>query len=429
MQINCTECGRLINLPAKVPVGSPFRFTCPYCKTKNTAMIPVPETASNSQGSSEHSGSGGSQGSAEHSGGGGSQGSAEYPGSGGSQGSAEYPGGGGSQGSTEYPGSGSSQGSAEYPGSGSSQGSAEYPGSDNSQGSTEYPESGGSQGSTEYPGSDNSQGSAEYPESDNSQGSAEYPESDNSQRSAEYPESDNSQGSAEYPESDNSQGSAEYPESDNSQGSAESSGVDDYHEVESSDGNLAEAASNNENVLRFKSKLAAVESELAPNSFVAESLDIPSAQLMMSGSVDEKWKALVLYDDEDVATLIADKLDGIGFNSIVAANMRDAAKQLKFLEFSLVVIQENYQGSSLRGNHLLQALRPLAGSSRRSLVLVVISPEMGTMDEMITFALSLDLIVNSADIKTIDRLVASTIGRNRKFYSIFKESLEELGLD
>ena len=169
--------------------------------------------------------------------------------------------------------------------------------------------------------------------------------------------------------------------------------------------------------------------ESQPDSFTAEVLDVPSAQLIMSGSIDEKWKALVLYDDEDMATFIAGKLDGIGFNSIVAANMRDAAKQLKFLEFNLLVIQENYQGSSLRGNHLLQALRPLAGSSRRGLVLAVISPEMDTMDEMIAFALSLDLIVNVKDINSIDRLVANTIGRNKKFYNIFRESLEELGLD
>ena len=42
MQLECSNCQKSLNLPdAKLPVGKPFSFTCPYCRQKNSAFIPA----------------------------------------------------------------------------------------------------------------------------------------------------------------------------------------------------------------------------------------------------------------------------------------------------------------------------------------------------------------------------------------------------
>ena len=152
-------------------------------------------------------------------------------------------------------------------------------------------------------------------------------------------------------------------------------------------------------------------------------------QQLMSGDVDERLKALVVYDDLDIAEKLEQKLDTMGFQVSVAMNQRDAAKQLKFSNFTLVLIQEDYYGASLAGNHLLKSLQGLEGHSRRGMLVVLISPTMTTLDDLLAFSLSLDAIINSAELDNIERILISTIGRSRKFYAIYREVLAAEGLD
>jgi len=150
---------------------------------------------------------------------------------------------------------------------------------------------------------------------------------------------------------------------------------------------------------------------------------------LLSGEVDERPKALVVYDDLDVAEMLEQKMDVLGFQVSVAMNLRDAAKQLKFANFSIVLIQEDYYGASLSGNHLLRSLQGMEGASRRGMLVVLISPTLTTLDDLLAFSLSLDAIVNSSELANIERILVSTIGRARKFYSVYREILAEHGLD
>lgn len=177
---------------------------------------------------------------------------------------------------------------------------------------------------------------------------------------------------------------------------------------------------------------AAVEMP-APTAFGGTEDEFTNTQLtikqLMSGEVDERPKALVVYDDLDVAEMLEHKLDALGFQVSVAMNLRDAAKQLKFTNFSIILIQEDYFGASLNGNHLLRSIQSMEGSSRRGMLVVLISPTMTTLDDLLAFSLSLDAIVNSSELSNIERILISTIARARKFYSFYREILAEQGLD
>lgn len=150
---------------------------------------------------------------------------------------------------------------------------------------------------------------------------------------------------------------------------------------------------------------------------------------LMSGEADERLKALVVYDDLDVAEKLEHKLEAMGFEVSVAINQRDAARQLKFINFTLVLIQEYYFGAPLSSHYLLKSVQNLDGPSRRGMLVILISPTMTTLDDLLAFSLSLDAIINSADLDNIERILISTMGRARKFYSIFREVLVAEGLD
>ncbi|MDR0881313.1 MAG: hypothetical protein LBP55_02040 [Candidatus Adiutrix sp.] len=160
----------------------------------------------------------------------------------------------------------------------------------------------------------------------------------------------------------------------------------------------------------------------------SEMMDDSSLSLL-TGSIDDRPKALVVYDEEAVSAVLAQKLDAIGYSPSVAVNLRDAAKQLKFANFKILIIQEDYYGATLSGNHLLRSVQSLDAHTRRNMLVVLISPTMATLDDLLAFSLSFDAVVNSSELGSIERLLMSIIARAKKFYVTYNEVLAELGLD
>lgn len=157
--------------------------------------------------------------------------------------------------------------------------------------------------------------------------------------------------------------------------------------------------------------------------------DDPGIQSLVMGGLDDQPKALVVYDDEEIAAMLAEKLEAIGYTATVAINLRDAAKQLKFANFAILLVQEDYFGANLHSNHLLKTMQNLDSHSRRNMLVILISPTMPTLDDLLAFSLSFDAIINVSEFGTIDRILLSIIARAKKFYFIYREVLAEHGLD
>ncbi|MDR1921350.1 MAG: hypothetical protein LBS31_06350, partial [Candidatus Adiutrix sp.] len=153
------------------------------------------------------------------------------------------------------------------------------------------------------------------------------------------------------------------------------------------------------------------------------------AAMLPGGITDERPKALIVYDDEETTNTLIEKLETIGYQSTVAINVRDAAKQIKFTKFEVLLLQEDYYGSNLAGNQLLRAVQALDTHRRRGMLVVLISPTMVTLDDLLAFCLSIDAVVNIEDLHTIDRILLSTVGRAKKFYDAYQEMLASCGLE
>ena len=169
------------------------------------------------------------------------------------------------------------------------------------------------------------------------------------------------------------------------------------------------------------------ETGLTPPAPVSgEEMDLQAA---LSEVADDRPKAIVVYDDPEVQELLIRKLEESGYKAMAALNPRDAAKQLKFANFSLLVLQEDYCGGSLHGNLLLRSLQNIDLSSRRGMLVILISPKMTSLDDLTAFGLSIDGIINVADLESIGHLLVSITARATKFYAVYREILAEHGLD
>ena len=152
-------------------------------------------------------------------------------------------------------------------------------------------------------------------------------------------------------------------------------------------------------------------------------------QAALSEAADDRPKAIVVYDDPTVQEFLVQKLHDSGYKAMVALNPRDAAKQLKFINFSLLVLQEDYCGGTLHGNLLLRSLQTIDISNRRGMLIILVSPKMTSLDDLTAFSLSIDGIVNAADLASIDRLLVSITARAAKSYAVYREILTEHGFD
>jgi CheY-like chemotaxis protein len=139
--------------------------------------------------------------------------------------------------------------------------------------------------------------------------------------------------------------------------------------------------------------------------------------------------ALVIYDNEEIQNMLEDKLTNMGYKVSVALNVRDAAKQLKFGTFQVVLLQENYYGANIRSNQLLKAINTLEVRTRHKMFIGVIGPNFTSLDDLMAFSLSLDTVINTNDLDDIERLLISATGHVAKFFATYNELRAQRGVE
>jgi hypothetical protein len=163
----------------------------------------------------------------------------------------------------------------------------------------------------------------------------------------------------------------------------------------------------------------------------AGGFNISEAQslLELADSHEGFKSALVAYDDEEIQNLLKDRLETMGYKVSVALNLRDAAKQLKFATFQVVLIQENYYGANIKNNQLLKAIQGLEVRTRHKMFIGMIGPSFTSLDDLTAFSLSLDTVINTRDIEDCERLLISAIGHVNKFFAAYNELRAQRGVD
>ncbi|MDR1080837.1 MAG: hypothetical protein LBQ79_07700 [Deltaproteobacteria bacterium] len=158
---------------------------------------------------------------------------------------------------------------------------------------------------------------------------------------------------------------------------------------------------------------------------------VSEAQSIMelSDSHEGLKSALVVYDEEQVQNHLQEKLTNMGFKVSVALNIRDAAKQLKFASFQVVLIQENYYGATLKNNQLLKAIQGMEVHTRHKMFVGMIGPSFTSLDDLLAFSLSLDTVINTRDMDDVERLLISAIEHVNKFFSAYNELRASRGVD
>ncbi len=179
---------------------------------------------------------------------------------------------------------------------------------------------------------------------------------------------------------------------------------------------------------------AKIKVDQHPRPAEPKSDDLETSTMIVSE--EDEDEELKIYDESDRIALVldefhkekwVDELGKLGFKIEYAKSPEQAAHKMKFTQYHLVVLHENFGGASLDNSPLYQSLCEMPMTFRRRIFVALAGKHFKSLNNMQAFQYSVNVVVNEKDMDKISLILKKSIAENDMFYKIFKETLHELG--
>ena len=140
--------------------------------------------------------------------------------------------------------------------------------------------------------------------------------------------------------------------------------------------------------------------------------------------IEEEGKAaLVCEADPLIRQKIRPSLDIMEYHTTEVPNNREALKKMRYHNYDLIIVNEYFDTQDPDANPLLIFLERLLMETRRNIYLVMITSRYRTMDYMLAFQKSVNLILNIRNIDDFDKIIQRGLADYGLFYKVYKEAL------
>lgn len=136
--------------------------------------------------------------------------------------------------------------------------------------------------------------------------------------------------------------------------------------------------------------------------------------------------ALVCIDHQQYQKLVVPQLIDLTYKVHLGLFEEDVLLKLRTYSYHVVVVYENFKGSTVQNNPILRELTRQPGSQRRRHFVVLLSHRYATNDAMSAFVQSVDQIVNIADLANFKTVVRRGVAQHRDLYSTLEETLKSV---
>lgn len=133
--------------------------------------------------------------------------------------------------------------------------------------------------------------------------------------------------------------------------------------------------------------------------------------------------ALVCIDHQQYQKLVVPQLIDMSFKVHLGLFEEDVLLKLSTYNYNVVVVYENFKGSTAQTNPILADLIKRPGPQRREHFVVLLSHRFPTNDAMSAFVQSVDQIVNVADLANFKPVLRRGITQHRELYQAFQDTM------
>jgi hypothetical protein len=134
--------------------------------------------------------------------------------------------------------------------------------------------------------------------------------------------------------------------------------------------------------------------------------------------------ALVCIDHQQYQKLVVPQLIDMTYKVHLGLFEEDVLLKLKTYSYNVVVVYENFKGSTLQTNPILIDMLHRAGAHRRQHFVVLLSHRYATNDAMSAFVESVDQIVNVADLANLKPVLRRGVAQHRELYQPLHETMK-----
>jgi hypothetical protein len=136
--------------------------------------------------------------------------------------------------------------------------------------------------------------------------------------------------------------------------------------------------------------------------------------------------ALVCVDHQQYQKIVVPQLIDMTYKVHLGLFEEDVLLKLKTYSYDVVVIYENFKGSTLQSNPILCEMIKRPGGQRREHFVVLLSHRFATNDAMSAFVQSVDQIINIADLANFKAVLRRGTTQHRELYHSFHEMLKSV---
>jgi len=143
----------------------------------------------------------------------------------------------------------------------------------------------------------------------------------------------------------------------------------------------------------------------------------------------EDWTKLAIVMENDVQQVdrLRQTVEALGYRYVSAENSQAAINKMRLHHFDLMLLFDRFDGVELAQSPVLEYLNNLSLSVRRTIFLALIGDGFKTMDHMMAFAMSANVVIAGKDLERLRAILQHGISDNEIFYKVFMETLAEVG--
>jgi predicted Zn finger-like uncharacterized protein len=140
--------------------------------------------------------------------------------------------------------------------------------------------------------------------------------------------------------------------------------------------------------------------------------------------IEEEGKtALVCESDAVIRKKVKPALDIMEYHITEVPNSREALKKMRYHNYDLIIVNEFFDTQDPDANPLLIFLERQNMETRRNMFVILLTSRFRTMDHMMAFSKSVNLILNIRNIDDFDKIIQRALADAGLFYKTFRESL------
>jgi len=144
--------------------------------------------------------------------------------------------------------------------------------------------------------------------------------------------------------------------------------------------------------------------------------------------VEEEGKTtLICEPDPAVRKTLVSALENMEYHITDAKDTRDAVTNMRYHVYDLILVNESFDTANPDQNLVLNYLERLSMPIRRNIFVVLITNRFRTMDNMMAFNKSVNMVLNVKNINDFGKILSGRITENDFFYRIYRETLKKLG--